>query len=517
MCLEEPQKLQEALSSPQRDDWLLALQEEITSLQTNDVFDVVDYLPDVKPLPCKWVFKIKYDQSGNVQRFKARLVAKGFKQITGVDFNETFAPVSRQSTFRMLLTIAAAKDWEIENIDIKTAFLNGHLDEDIYMDMPPGFEEPGKIWKLKKTLYGLKQAPRAWHMKLTEKLEGMGFTCSTADPGLYCAEEVLLMVYVDDLLLVGNDAEKVRDIKNALLSEFEGRDLGATNQFLGIKIRRNRQNNTVFISQEKYVVDILQRFRMEDCHSVTTPLETCTEWNCESDSPDRSFPFQELVGCLMYLAVSTRPDIAFVTNCLARHVVEPKKSHVLVAKRVLKYLQGTKTLGILLGSRNKTYMEGYCDSNYGSCELTRRSTTGYIFTFHGSLISWQTKLQKTVATSTTEAEYMAAAAAAKEGLYLRKLLHDRGFGARCITIYCDNQGAVGLTKNALTVSRTKHVDIAHHFVRNRVSRGELQLDYIRTSEQLADFLTKALGPTKLQSILQALGIEPYQATSRGEC
>lgn len=197
----------------------------------------------------------------------------------------------------------------------------------------------------------------------------------------------------------------------------------------------------------------------------------------------------------MYLAVSSRLDIAFVTNCLARHVVEPKKSHVLVAKRVLKYLQGTKPLGILLRSRNKTFMEGHCDSNYGSCELTRRSTTGYIFTFHGNLISWQTKLQKTVATSTTKAEYMAAAAAAKEGLYLRKLLHDLSFGARRITIYCDNQGAVSLTKNALTVSRTKHVDIAHHFVRNRVSRGELQLEYIRTSEQLADFLTNSLGPT----------------------
>ena len=496
---------------------MLALHDEISSLQKHNVFDVVDRQPGIKSLPCKWVFKIKYDQHGNVQRFKARLVAKGFKQVTGIDFNETFAPVARQSTLRLLLTIAAVKNWEIQNVDIKTAFLNGDLEEDIYMDIPPGFDVPGKVWKLRKTLYGLKQAPRAWHLKLTDKLENMGFVCSTADPGLYCAGDFLLMVYVDDLLLCGDGKESVERIKTLLLEEFEGRDLGATEHFLGIKIQRDRQNGTVFLSQENYVENVLQRFRMDTCHSVSTPLDLGTKWNVPTDTAEVNFPYQELVGCLMYLAVSTRPDIAYVTNCLARYVSAPTTTHIAIAKRVLKYLQGSKSLGLLLGSHNQNLLEGYCDANYGSCEVTRRSTTGYLFTFSGSLISWQTKLQKTVATSTTEAEYMAAAAAAKEALYLRKILLDVGFGAKCITIHCDNQGAVNLTKNALTVSRTKHVDIAHHFVRNRVSRGELQIQYIHSSDQLADFLTKALGPTKLQTAIQKLALIQDQATSRGEC
>ena len=256
---------------------------------------------------------------------------------------------------------------------------------------------------------------------------------------------------------------------------------------------------------------------MADCHCVSTPLEPGTKWTSDAAVTESNFPYQELVGCLMYLAVSTRPDIAYVTNCLARYVSSPSSNHVAVAKRVLKYLHGTKSVGILLGDSSPSFLEGYCDANYGGCEETRRSTTGYVFTMHGSLISWQTKLQKTVAVSTTEAEYMAAASAAKEALYLRKVLNDVGFGAQCITIHCDNQGAVNLTKNALTVSRTKHVDIAHHFVRNRVCRGELKFQYISTNEQLADFLTKALGPSKLQAALKTLGLLDHQAMSRGEC
>eukprot|EP00963_Diacronema_lutheri_P009628 scaffold869_cov399-Pavlova_lutheri.AAC.1 len=517
LCIQEPQSIRDALTSPQKEDWLLALQEEITSLQQNDVFDVVEKVHAVKSLPCKWVLKIKYDQHGNIQRFKARLVAKGFKQVNGIDYDETFAPVARHSTLRLLLSFAATRDWEIQNIDIKTAFLNGDLDEEIFMDIPPGFEQPGKVWKLKKTLYGLKQAPRAWHLKLIEKLERMGFVCSNADPGLYNAENTLLMLYVDDLLLCCDGVQNLAMLKNMLLEEFEGRDLGATDHFLGIKIQRDRPKGMVFISQESYIENILQRFHMDKCQAVSTPLEPGVKFTTANQNTTIDFPYQELVGCLMYLAVCTRPDIAFVTNCLARFVVAPTNTHVTIAKRVLKYLSGSKSHGLLLGSHNQNLLEGYCDANYGTCEVTRRSTTGYLLTFAGSLISWQTKLQKTVATSTTEAEYMAAAAAAKEALYLKKILEDIGMGPNCITIHCDNQGAVNLTKNALTLSRTKHVDIAHHFVRNRVSRGEIQLKYIHTSDQLADFLTKALGPTKLQNVLQNLAVQQYQATSRGEC
>eukprot|EP00963_Diacronema_lutheri_P005231 scaffold408_cov347-Pavlova_lutheri.AAC.5 len=242
---------------------------------------------------------------------------------------------------------------------------------------------------------------------------------------------------------------------------------------------------------------------MADCRSVSSPMEPGTKLISDEDVDNTDFPFQELVGCLMYLAVSTRPDIAYATNCMARSVTCTRPNHVAALKRILRYLQ-------------ETLQEGFCDASYGNCEETRRSTTGYVFRFKGSLISWQIKLQTTVAVSTTEAEYMAASAATKEALFLRKILNDVGFGPQCVTINCDNQGAINLTKNALTVSRTKHVDITHHFVRNPVNRGELSFKYIQTEEQLADFLTKALGPSKLLTILKKLCFVGWKAMSTGE-
>ena len=473
--------------------------------------------PDIHPLPCKWVFKIKYDKHGNLQRFKARLVAKGYKQISGIDFHETFSPVAKQSILRLLLTLAAAQDLEVQNIDIKTAFLNGDLEEEIFMEMPPGYQLDGKVWKLKKTLYGLKQAPRAWHRRLSEELQKLGFSCSCADPGLFTGNDALLLVYVDDLLICGHGRENEQRISKSLLQTFDGRDLGSTDFFLGIKIHRDQENKLVFIDQANYVTNILARFNMSDCHSVSSPMEPGVKWKETTETVKVVFRFQELVGCLMYLAVSTRPDIGYVTNCLARHVTCPGPNHVATAKRVLRYLQGTKHYGITLGRCSEKLIQGFCDANFANCEVSRRSTTGYVFTCYGSLVSWQTKLQTTVAVSTTEAEYMAASAAAKEALYLRKILNDVGFGPQQVTIYCDNQGAVNLTKNALTVSRTKHVDIAHHFVRNCVNRGELCFKYIQTEEQLADFLTKALGPSKLRSVLKRLALVESKAISKGEC
>jgi len=248
----------------------MALDEEIRSLSEKNVYEVVQQSPNIKPLPCKWVFKIKYDKHGNLQRFKARLVAKGYKQISGIDFHETFSPVAKQSTLRLLLTLAAAEDLEIRNIDIKTTLLNGELEEDIFMEMPLGYRLDGKVWKLKKTLYGLKQAPRAWHKKLTEELQKLGFLCSSADPGLFIGHDALLVVYVDDSLICGNGTENVQKIKETLLKTFDGRDLGSTDYFLGIKVNRDRQTRLVVLNQANYITNILTRFKMSDCHSVST-------------------------------------------------------------------------------------------------------------------------------------------------------------------------------------------------------------------------------------------------------
>lgn len=438
---------------------------------------------------------------------------KGFRQQEGIDYGEVFAPVSKYVTVRTLMAKAAAEDLELHQIDIKTAFLHGELEETIYMQQPPGYEEGGytTACKLNKSLYGLKQAPRAWYTRLQKELEIIGFVPSPADPSLFTltnkTSNVYLLVYVDDILIAGKDKATVSYIKEELLKKFEGRDLGLISSFLGINITRDRQNKTIKIDQSGMIESIIQQFGLEEAKTKTTPLSPAIKLSKSEGEPldKETFPYGTLVGKLMFLTVATRPDIAYTVGTLARFISNPNITHWQAAKGVVRYLAYTKNKGITFRGSDLT-LTGYCDADYAGDLDTRKSTTGYVFINNGGAISWNSKRQPTVAVSTTEAEYMAAASATKEGLWLRKLFHSLDTPLTTIDINCDNQSAIKLLRNPIFSVRSKHIDVVHHFARERVQRKEVAFHYIPTSEMAADVMTKVLPASKHEVCCDMMGM-----------
>jgi Reverse transcriptase (RNA-dependent DNA polymerase) len=505
--------MQEALNSEYAEGWRQAMDDEINSLLENSTWTLEEPPAGVTPIPSKWVFKVKKDATGHFDRLKARVVVKGFKQQEGIDYGEVFAPVSKYTTVRTLIALAAAEDLELHQVDIKTAFLHGELEETIYMQQPPGYEEggPGIACKLNKSLYGLKQAPRAWYTKLQQELENMGFVPSPADPSLFTltgkAFNIYLLVYVDDILIAGSDKTTVDNVKQELLNKFEGRDLGEINSFLGINITRDRQNRTIKIDQSGMIDSIIQQFGLEDAKTKTIPLSPSVKLSKNEGEPlDKDkFPYGTLVGKLMFLTVATRPDIAYSVGTLARFISDPNTTHWQAAKGVVRYLAYTKDKGITFRGSSMT-LTGYCDADYAGDVDTRKSTTGYVFIVNGGAISWNSKRQPTVAASTTEAEYMAAASATKEGLWLRKLFTSLGIPLTATDINCDNQSTIKLLKNPIFSVRTKHIDVAHHFARERVQRKEVMFNYIPTAEMAADIMTKVLPLSKHEVCCGMIGM-----------
>jgi len=487
------------------------MDEEMTSLHANGTWTLEEAPAGIHPIPVKWVYKIKRDAAGNIERYKARLVVKGFKQREGIDYQEVYAPVSKHTTLRTLLSIVATQDLELQQLDVKTAFLNGELEEDIYMAQPPGFEEggPNFVCHLKKALYGLKQAPRAWHTKLKTELEHMGFSASETDPGLFIKhleeDYVYILVYVDDILIATKSKDNVKTVKDILMTTFDARDLGDASYFLGWEIKRDRASRTLKISQTKMTTNLINKYGMDNAKTKTTPISLATKLTKQGEPLDTStYGYSELIGSLLYLSVCTRPDIAQAVGALARYMSKPTTDHWTTARGVLKYLAGSVDRGITYGPMSE--LEGYCDSDYAGDIDTRRSTTGYVFILNGGIISWSSRLQATVAVSTAEAEYMAAAQAVKEALWLRKLIADIGAPLKTIQMYTDNQAALTLLKNPIASARSKHIDIIYHFARERVARKEIKFEYCPTAVMIADIMTKALAESKFEKCCSGMGV-----------
>ena len=496
----EPSTYEEAMASSYSDQWLAAMNEELESLMTNQTWTLGTPPPGVTPIPVKWIYKVKRDDAGNLERFKARLVVKGFKQKEGIDYDEVFAPVSKYSTFRALMAKAAFEDLEIHQLDVKTAFLQGDLQEEVWVQQPPAFGDgSGQACLLHKALYGLKQAPRAWHITLDAELVKLGFTASTADASLYVhnLRDVYLLVYVDDIVVIGTTLQRVIEVKSQLMAIFEARDLGEIVMFLGIRVTRDRAARTITLSNERMVTDMLTKYGMMDCKPAPVPLSSSiTLTKADGEPLDVSmYPYRQLVGSLMYIAVTTRPDIAFAVGALARYLAQPTTVHWQAAKHVLRYLAGTSTLSIKYGSTDSLLL-GYSDADFAGDTDSRKSTSGYVFTMYGGAVSWSSRRQPTVAASTTEAEYIAVAAAVKEALALRILFSDLQYPITAVSIMADNQSAIKIMKNPVSSSRTKHIDVVHHFARDRVMRKEISLAYIPTLQMVADVMTKALPTTK---------------------
>ena len=510
----EPTTVEEALASPENKKWKEAMNKEIESLKANKVYDLVELPHNRKTVGCKWVFKRKTNADGSIERYKARLVAQGFSQKAGEDYDETFCPVVRFESVRSVIAMAAQHDLMLHQMDVTSAFLNGDLQEEIYLSQPKGFEVEDRslVCKLNKSLYGLKQAPRCWNTALDSQLKKMGFIQSMSDPCLYTTSEgelFIIAVYVDDIILAGKEASKMNEVKQALSTKFEIKDMGELHYFLGVSVHRNREKNSVWIGQPAYTASIIEKYGMKDAKPIATPVNTSIKLikAKEGDELADMALYQSAVGSLQYLATMTRPDISFAVSNVGKFSSQPTKEHWTAVKRIIRYLKGTQDYGLLY-MRDSTVSDvfvGYSDSDFGGDSDDRRSTSGYIFQIGGAGISWRSKKQTCVALSTAEAEYIALSHATQEAVWLRQLASD----LRCNTkqptvIYEDNQAAICMAKNPN--SRSKHIEIKYHYVREKVQNDIIELKYCRTEEMIADIMTKGIGKEKFLKLRKMAGI-----------
>lgn len=493
-----PATVREALTGSNSKEWKAAILEELDALKRNKTWTLVKPQRAVNVVDSKWLFRIK-EEVGNKSRYKARLVARGFSQRYGVDYDETFSPVVRHSSLRLLLALAVEKKLNVDQMDVKTAFLNGDLSETVYMKQPEGFEEKGKedyLCLLKRSLYGLKQAPRAWNQKLNNELLQLGFQRSKNEPCVYTRSKdnkvIILAIYVDDMLIFWNDAKEMQRVKQDLMSKFEMKDLGKAELILGMRIMQD--DTGIKLSQEKYVDKILRNFGMTDCKAASTPTatgQTLTKPGSEH-IPDPRIPYQNLIGSLMYLSVCTRPDIAYAVNHLSQFNSCYTEEHWTAAKRVLRYLKGTKSQGLKYSSTGRGPVHGYADASHASC-YDRRSYSGVVFLYMNAAICWESRKQKTIALSTAESEYVALSEAAREAIFLKRFIAEvTGQPEAPVKIYSDSQSAVAIAENHVHHQRTKHIDVRHHYVRESVEQGHITLEYVETARMVADALTKSL-------------------------
>ena len=509
---EEPENFQEVQTHADKVSWMKAKQEEMHSLLKNDSYELVELPKGRKALRNKWVFKLKKDSDGKLLKYKARLVVKGFGQKKGIDFDEIFSPVVKMSSIRVVLSLTASLDLELEQLDVKTDFLHGDLNEEIYMSQPEGFEVKGKehmVCKLKKSLYGLKQASRQWYKKFDSFMVSHEYKRTDADHCVYFRKFtdcnfIILLLYVDDMLIAGNDSKLIGKLKERLFKSFDMKDLGPAKQMLGMRITRDRKAKKLWLSQEKYVERVLERFNMKNAKSVSTPLANHFKLSrilCPTTTDEKekmaSIPYSSAVGSLMYCMVCTRPDIAHAVSTVSRFLSNPGKEHWEAVKWIFKYLRGTSKLCLSFGG-SKPMLEGFTDADMAGDLDGRKSTSGFLFTFAGGAVSWQSKLQKCVALSTTEAEYIAATEAAKEMVWMKRFVQELGLMQDEYVVFCDSQSAMDLSKNTLYHSRTKHIDVRYHWLRDVIGKELMKLKKIHTDFNPSDMMTKVVTREKLK-------------------
>jgi len=503
-----PSSFKDAVQSPDAEIWEDSMNLELSSLKRNDAYTVCDLPKGRKAVSSRWVFSIKGDG-----RYKSRVVAKGFTQIEGVDYQETFSPTLKMSTFRMLLSQTVRLGLNLTHLDVVTAFLNGSLEEEIYMKPPPTTSNlfpPNKVLRLNKALYGLKQSSRQWSLKLHDFMLSLGYAQSEVDPCLcsFLQGDLItyVAVYVDDLLIASNfPTEQIR-LTTSLSVAFEMRDLGFPSTFLGIQLVQ--RDGALFIHQRDLVQTILARFDMLSSTPVHTPIDTSTVFNkTMSGSTPFTGPYRQAIGSLQYLVTCTRPDIAYPVSLLAKYSGAPTVAHWNAVKRVFRYLKGTSAFGISYTSSDKYVpLKGYADASWASNIDNRKSRTGYLFFHYGNLISWQSKQQSTIALSTCEAEYMALSSAVQESSFLRHLLSSLGQSLhQPVLIDQDNIGTIELAKHEKISARSKHIDIRHHYIRNQLKSKHIALKHCPTDVMLADMLTKALPIKQFQLFRGQIG------------
>lgn len=499
--------------------WRDACEEEIKSIVKNKTWTLMDLPSNCKAIGLKWIFKVKRNSDGSINKYKARLVAKGYIQRHGIDFDEVFAPVARIETVRLIIGMAASYTWELHHLDVKTAFLYGDLKEDVYVTQPEGFVIKGKeskVYKLSKALYGLRQAPRAWNEKLNTVLNELKFERCLKEPSLYHRRErghiLVVAVYVDDLLVTGSSVEMIMEFKKNMGTKFDMTDLGRLSYYLGIEVRQ--QGGSIILSQEKYAKKIIEDAGMKGCNSTQIPMDAGTKLEkAEEERGVDEREYRRNIGCLRYL-IHTRPDLACSVGILSRYMHNPKESHKAALKQVLRYVQGTTSYGLKFGSRPHEGLIGYSDSSYNVDPDDGKSTTGHIFYLGGNPITWCSQKQEIVALSSCEAEFMAATETAKQAIWLRDLLGEiLNRVDEKVVIRIDNKSAIALSKNPVFHGRSKHIHTRFHFIRECVEKGLVCVEHVAGTRQKADILTKALGRIKFKEMRELIGVQDVSKES----
>ncbi|GJY68871.1 retrovirus-related pol polyprotein from transposon TNT 1-94 [Tanacetum coccineum] len=507
----EPKNYKDALTQA---CWIEAMQEELHEFERLEVWELVPPPDKAFVITLKWIYKVKLDELGGILKNKARLVARGYRQEEGIDFEESFAPVARLEAIRIFLAFAAHMNMVVYQMDVKTAFLNGNLREEVYVSQPDGFVDPDKpnyVYKLKKALYGLKQAPRAWYDMLSSFLISNDFSKGSVDPTLFIRREgkelLLVQIYVDDIIFAASTPELCDLFAKIMCSKFKMSMMGKISFFLGLQISQSPRG--IFINQSKYALESLKKYGFESCDPVDTPMveKSKLDEDKEGKAVDPSH-YRGMIGTLLYLTAS-RPDLQFAICMCARYQARPTEKHLNAVKRIFRYLKGTVHRGLWYPKDSSIALTAFADADHAGCQDTRRSTSGSIQLLGDRLVSWSSKRQKSAAISSTEAEYIALSGCCAQVLWMRSQLTDYGFGFNKIPMYCDNKSAIALCCNSVQHSRSKHIDIRFHFIKEHVENGVIELYFVNTEYQLADIFTKALGRERIEFLINKLGMRSF--------
>ncbi|GJX41421.1 retrovirus-related pol polyprotein from transposon TNT 1-94 [Tanacetum coccineum] len=507
----EPKTYKDALTQA---CWIEAMQEELNEFERLEVWELVPRPDKVMVITLKWIYKVKLDELGGILKNKARLVARGYRQEEGIDFEESFAPVARLEAIRIFLAFAAHMNMVVYQMDVKTAFLNGNLREEVYVSQPDGFvdkDNPNHVYKLKKALYGLKQAPRAWYDMLSSFLISQDFSKGSVDPTLFIRRDgkelLLVQIYVDDIIFAASTPELCDLFSKIMCSKFKMSMMGKISFFLGLQISQSPRG--IFINQSKYALESLKKYGFDSCDPVDTPMveKSKLDEDKEGKAVDPSH-YRGMIGTLLYLTAS-RPDLQFAICMCARYQARPTEKHLNAVKRIFRYLKGTVHRGLWYPKDSSIALTAFADADHAGCQDTRRSTSGSMQLLGDRLVSWSSKRQKSAAISSTEAEYIALSGCCAQILWMRSQLTDYGFGFNKIPMYCDNKSAIALCCNNVQHSRSKHIDIRFHFIKEHVENGVIELYFVNTEYQLADIFTKALGRNRIEFLINKLGMRSF--------
>ena len=517
----EPATIDEALRGPDAQQWREALDYEINQLEKMGTWVIEDLPAGHSAIPCTEVLKIKRGPDGEIQKYRVRIVAGGHRQVEGINYTETFSAAAKMPTIRVVLANAAEQDWEIEHVDVKSAYLNAPLEEVIYMKAPRGVLKPGqegRVLRLLKGLYGLKQAGRGWYLEMSRVfIEELKYKRSRTDHSVFykktADEHTIVAVATDDMAVTSKRKVDAERFKSEIKKRWDITDHGPIKWFMGFEIKRDRQSRTLAINQRAYLERMVERYSLTNARPVSTPMEPNVHFSveqCPSTTNQlarmKGVPYSEAIGSVLWPVVVSRPDAAYAIGILAQFIQNPGPAHWEALKRLITYLGSTKTLWLTFGGHSNGLVKGFCDADWAS-NKHRHSISGYSFHFGCGTVSWSSKKQYIIALSSTEAEYIAQTHAAKEGLWLRSFLAEvLGTGGGPITINCDNQGAIALAKDNKFHSRTKHIDLRYHFIREAVQDEKITVSYIPTDENVSDVLTKALAKPKFQRFVEMLGL-----------